>query len=49
MQIGLGLFVSEGGKTGGLGTKVPRRGPGQSHGRGLGAKIYMLKTIAIMC
>ena len=48
MQIG--LFVSEGDKTGGLGTKVPRRGPGAEPWLGSGGEdIYMLKTIAIMC
>lgn len=47
MQIG--LFVLEGTKPGDWGQKSPGGVQGQSPGRGLGAKIYMLKTIAIMC
>jgi len=42
-----------GDKIWGLGTEVPQRGQGQSHGGGLGAKPPqaedMLITIAIMC
>jgi len=48
-------YVSEGDKTGGLGTEVPQWGPGAEPWWGPGAKppeaedIYMLKTVAVMC
>jgi len=46
-------FLSEGDKTGGLGTEVPQRGPGAEPWWGSGSpqklKTYMLTTIAIMC
>ena len=53
-QRGIQKFVSEGDKIWGLETEVPQRGPGQSPGGALGQspqklKIYMLKTIAIIC